>query len=835
MTTMSTTNMAAPTATAQRIDANTVAYPYDAKTTVEYSLTYTGFKEDIVVSEYTGQTTYPFRLLTNGLALEEIDGSFFLVDDEGNIEASIGDIIIFTADERNNAYGDIEPKTIIENQEYLLNIVVDAEYLADPATVYPIRIDPTIEIKYSNNGAGAVEDITISTKTNFSGSYTSLYVGRRSTEGIARILMRFPALDVSDLVGATVTSATVRVRDLMCEDTPLDVSCHVFRGNVWNGSSATWANSSPNSYVATPLSTRTLSWSIGDTFSSKHWYTFDVTSAVQGWIDGNYTQSKGIVFKVASSIENGTAIKNRTFGSYNRSSYRPSISVTYESGTQWVANDTYYLNNQGRGKFIQLNASGADTVVSGLLSELGNSIQWQIQKVGNGYVIRSATDTTKYLSGAAQQSDSSVNITTVIDASIPNICLWSITAAEAGGCMIRNLANGRYLASAGTYLYTSNNTDSHGSTMYENFVWRLAPLWYYGNTSAHDRQELESGFAVKDVVVNIGETVAVDIDEVPNNALWTSASDFTFTHASGTYGHVSIASPSNTFSGLLTGIAVYTATHKVTGRTTTFKVYVDRYTYVLTTEFKFNDSNAVLIRNFYDRIESTYADDFLERDYQYTAWIASRVLGGIVYEGSYTDELEWDILAGQSFSGDDEEQYFTNVLGYSSAECVQLRNAIQDNYSKSGSMQDRSDFAHMQIGLSARLTYEQWIVTLGEDMSYMAGWLGDAVIWETDEVNHTTSLKNDDYRADLDAENIFRLTSEDCSLVDATNTYYASLTLSNNRADIFLGYIDYEYAESKIHFYLADNDEDSIKEKYPDTYNFLKSLEAGLADIGEFH
>lgn len=37
----------------------------------------------------------------------------------------------------------------------------DAEYLADPATVYPIRIDPTIEIKYSNNGAGAVEDITI--------------------------------------------------------------------------------------------------------------------------------------------------------------------------------------------------------------------------------------------------------------------------------------------------------------------------------------------------------------------------------------------------------------------------------------------------------------------------------------------------------------------------------------------------------------------------------------------------------------------------------------------------------------------------------------------------
>ena len=27
----------------------------------------------------------------------------------------------------------------------------------------------------------------------------------------------------------------------------------------------------------------------------------------------------------------------------------------------------------------------------------------------------------------------------------------------------------------------------------------------------------------------------------------------------------------------------------------------------------------------------------------------------------------------------------------------------------------------------------------------------------------------------------------------------------------------------------------AIKEEYPDTYNFLKRLEAGLADIGEFH
>ena len=147
----------------------------------------------------------------------------------------------------------------------------------------------------------------------------------------------FRAREASNFLSATVTDAHVRIRDMMCEDVALDVSCHIFTGNVWEESSATWANSNPNSYVSTALSTRTLSWSIGDTFSSKHWYTFDVTDAVQGWINKNYTQSKGIIFKVASSIENGSAIKNRTFGSYNRSSYRPSLTVTYYEPVSAIA------------------------------------------------------------------------------------------------------------------------------------------------------------------------------------------------------------------------------------------------------------------------------------------------------------------------------------------------------------------------------------------------------------------------------------------------------------------------------------------------------------------
>lgn len=310
-------------------------------------------------------------MYTNGLALEEISGSYFLVDDKGNIRASIGDIIIFTADERNNAFGEIVPTTIVENEEYLLTIVVDADYLVDPDTAYPIRIDPTIEINYDVSGASAIEDITISTNTNFTGSHTSLYIGRRSTEGIARALMRMNGLDLNSLHGVTVTSALLRVRDMMCESTELDVSCHVFTGNIWSGSSAIWADVSPNSYVSTPLSTRTFSWSIGNAFSSKHWYSFDITGAVQGWIDGNYSNYKGIIFKVSSTIENGSTINNRTFGSYNREANKPTLSITYTSSDyQLIPDGRYYINNGSTGKYLQKSGTTTLQGQSGLLENL---------------------------------------------------------------------------------------------------------------------------------------------------------------------------------------------------------------------------------------------------------------------------------------------------------------------------------------------------------------------------------------------------------------------------------------------------------------------------------
>ena len=330
-------------------DGKTVSYPYGAYTSLEYSLTYAGFKEDIVVEQYTGQTEYSFLLSTGGLLLTEHNGSYFLADEKGEIKASIGDIIVFTADERNNTLGSMAAETVKEGETYLLTIRLDADYLQDEKTVYPIRIDPTIEITYSGSGAGAIEDVTInSLSSSASGSSGSIIVGKRETYGISRVLMRFPTLNLNIVASADqITMATVEIRDIMCESESMGVQCYVFNGNTWNESSAVWSIVSANSYTKY-LDSNSISYSNGSNQETRHRYKYNITEAVKGWKTGIYNQSKGIIFKAADTVENGTTLIRKVFSSYNRSSNQPSLTFSYTNPFLSQSSDTaYYINSQG--------------------------------------------------------------------------------------------------------------------------------------------------------------------------------------------------------------------------------------------------------------------------------------------------------------------------------------------------------------------------------------------------------------------------------------------------------------------------------------------------------
>ncbi len=337
-------------------DNKTVTYHVDDATAFVYNLTYSGFKEDIVVSRYTGQTEYRFTLSTGGLALCEEQGSYYLADSEGNKKAFIGDIIVFTDDERNNTLGSMTFETVLANHEYILTIHLDPEYLSSEDTKYPIRIDPTISINYGSDGAGAIEDVTINERVTFGGTSGSLYIGRQPAGSLSRVLMRFPTLSLSGIGANQITAASVEIRDLMCQgDEDITIECRIYKNTApaWSESgTTTWASVGETS-IGDLLDSHLVSYGNGNVSGSNQRYSFNILNAAKAWASGTQSPAKGLVFKAQAAFENqtGSDIKcwYKTFSSYNRpEDYKPSLSITY-SGSSGGANfenaETITLNS----------------------------------------------------------------------------------------------------------------------------------------------------------------------------------------------------------------------------------------------------------------------------------------------------------------------------------------------------------------------------------------------------------------------------------------------------------------------------------------------------------
>lgn len=159
----------------------------------------------------------------------------------------------------------------------------------------------------------------------------------------------------------------------------------------------------------------------------------------------------------------------------------------------------------------------------------------------------------------------------------------------------------------------------------------------------------------------------------------------------------------------------------------------------------------------------------------------------------------------------------------------------------------KGDFSHMLYTISANLNDDdygvqnQWENKYAKETSWdnaeqrkdITGWLGDAVY---DGTNFRVSFGQDDFIADLDADNIVHLVTDDKSLVDAANEYYNDLQKGGEeyRKKVFVDNNTYEAIESAVakKISLVDRNWDKKTDyndlrkssRYKDTYEFLKQL-----------
>ena len=236
-------------------------------------------------------------------------------------------------------------------------------------------------------------------------------------------------------------------------------------------------------------------------------------------------------------------------------------------------------------------------------------------------------------------------------------------------------------------------------------------------------------------------------------------------------------------------------------------------------KFGFDTRVCNILEDIQNALKIKYSTDLAHADYMY-----NRIVGGFDYLG-----WDWNLAAGNPYSGTDEERYITEELGISSADykyvryhvrlqhtltsdpikwnleaikerakndptdynnCItKYRAAINSNATEQefelaweeiyNRYYNKGDFSHQSYTTSA-LLYDG---VVDEDRKDLAGWLGDVALPD----DGIPSFGADDYYADLDSENIvYFMNLNDWSYNRAFKDYYAKVGSVYKRAEIFL-------------------------------------------------
>lgn len=279
-----------------------------------------------------------------------------------------------------------------------------------------------------------------------------------------------------------------------------------------------------------------------------------------GTADGTSPLSYGNIF-VSEYYESNFqkwSIYNCTTGEYVSS-----------SNSQALQNNTYYFNNLFTGKYIHANGATAVNAASGLVSGLGNTVRWRVTYQGDDlYTIQSSTNLSLYLNHASNNTVNLINCSG--NDNIPSSCLWKIKTNS--GIYIAydikdnngNVISTRYLSNSGTTLSLVTSRGDFGSESFDKTTWRVANMDYFNG------RELNSGFTISDMEIQIGNSNTPTINHSPTNALWANPSDFTYSIIP----NGKITMFSGNFNAISRGVVEVTATHKVTNLMTTFEIFV---------------------------------------------------------------------------------------------------------------------------------------------------------------------------------------------------------------------------------------------------------------------
>lgn len=387
-------------------------------TSIKYTPTFSGVKEDIVLYQNIGSNRFSF-VLDSGNLVPSIENNIVLFREVGteNIVATVGSIYVydsfpegvsgFSHETRNNSF------ELSQNEagKYIVTLVIDEVFLNAEETVYPVCIDPTITVNAS--GSGSSKTILDTPIYNGSG-VSSLATGSNSTAvvgyvgsvngvqyGSGRLLMRFPGLmscSFMDDYKYDITDATLYVKDESGISSSATISAYMYNGPSWSETSRY------SSSIWDGLGELLSSYSYS--YPNRTLGSFNLTWAVQLWQSNPNLRDQGIILVNSTSESNLSYYKTLSTVEGNT---KPYLSVTYATRSSRTG---AFLPFGATSRNITIKLEGTTTTNSTWRSIISNSCKaWNDSDVNMNFST-TTTGTSIYTLTVGSFADSWYGLTT---------------------------------------------------------------------------------------------------------------------------------------------------------------------------------------------------------------------------------------------------------------------------------------------------------------------------------------------------------------------------------------------------------------------------------------
>ncbi len=275
-----------------------------ANTDLEYKVTGSGLKENIIINEKQDTYEYSFQIKADNLQLTLKDNEITAADNKtGKFVYSIPAPFMYDA---SNRLSDAVAYELIKTADgYQLTIKADNSWINRKETKFPVIIDPVI----STNEKGVIDSTFVASKTpnvNYS-TYGSALVGvDTSVYNKCRTLLKvqMPELNQGDIIqGAYLNLLQYKVSSYTSSNPDMPVSAYRITRD-WNVGNVTW-NNMPD--FGSGIDSNEIDYnyiSVKDNGKTPT-KTFNITKAAKLWYDGDDSEDDNFGIMLAAEKEDG--------------------------------------------------------------------------------------------------------------------------------------------------------------------------------------------------------------------------------------------------------------------------------------------------------------------------------------------------------------------------------------------------------------------------------------------------------------------------------------------------------------------------------------------------